>query len=281
MLNNALRIALLIDGDNAQPALIEPILEKLTEYGTCVIRRVYGDLTAQNMSSSWRMLEQKHGIQLVHQSSYVAGKNSTDMALTIAAMDILHSGKVSAFCIVSSDSDFTPLVVRLKDEGVTVIGVGKATTPQVFMNACSFFIATDTLRTSLQPVTSTQAKLPSLITTIPQPKPTVAPINIPKPKKVLVTASQPKPNATQSPLKAIPDARFLLQQAYEISTHQDGWVLLSALGDSLRKIDNKFKSKTYGQKGLTQLVSQHHDLFEIRKKGNGVAQRMHVKLKKK
>src|SRR5436309_121751 len=132
---NDLRIALLIDGDNAQPSLMPLILEALEPYGRCVIQRVYGDWTAGNMTG-WRKIEHTHAVQLVQQSRYATGKNATDIAVAIAAMDILHSGKVDAFCLVSSDSDFTQLVIRLKDEGATVIGAGKATTSPSFVNAC-------------------------------------------------------------------------------------------------------------------------------------------------
>lgn len=291
-----LRIALLIDGDNAQPSLIEPILKMLDNSGTCVIRRVYGDWTAQNMSSGWRTLEQKHGIQLVHQSSYVAGKNSTDIALTIAAMDILYSGKVNAFCIVSSDSDFTSLAVRLKDEGVSVIAAGKSSTPQAFVTACSFFIVTDKLNPAPKVVETTQ---PSA--TLSGSKPTSALLLVPKKtvtpviqskasatpasilpvisKKVVAATSQPK--TTAIPSNSFPDARPLLQKAYEKSPKTDEWVFLGALGNSLREINTKFKSQTYGQKGLSQLVLQCRDLFEIRIKGKGGSQQLYVKLKKK
>jgi uncharacterized protein (TIGR00288 family) len=244
MPETGLRIALLIDGDNAQPSLIPPILEALGHYGRCVIRRVYGDWTASNMSG-WRKVEEAHAIQLVQQSRYTTGKNATDIAITIAAMEILHSGKVDAFCIVSSDSDFTPLVVRLKDEGATVIAVGKPTTPQSFVNACSVFIATDTLNNAQKP--STKAALA---------------------KKNTGSPATP------------PDARPLLQKAYEMTHKTDEWVYLSELGQSLRKIDPKFKTKTYGQKALSHLVAQYLDVFEVRtEKGKGKTSRMYVKLK--
>jgi len=240
-----LRIALLIDGDNAQPSLISPILETLGHYGRCVIRRVYGDWTAGNMSG-WRKVEEAHAIQLVQQSRYTTGKNATDIAITIAAMEILHSGKVDAFCIVSSDSDFTPLVVRLKDEGATVIAVGRPTTPQSFVNACSVFISTDTLNNGQKP----QAK------------------------------AAPEKKKADSP-GTPPDARPLLQKAYKLTNATNEWVYLGELGQSLRKIDPKFKSKTYGQKGLSQLVAQYLDVFEVHtEKGAGKTARMYVKLKK-
>jgi uncharacterized protein (TIGR00288 family) len=245
--SNNLRIALLIDGDNAQPSLIQPILEAVSAYGRCVIQRVYGDWTASNMTG-WRKVEQTRAIQLIQQSRYASGKNATDIAITIAAMDILHSGKVDAFCIVSSDSDFTPLVVRLKDEGAIVIGIGKESTPLSFVNACSAFISTDSL--------SGAPELPE--TSAPKAKTRPA-----------------------APPSQRPDPRPLLQQAYGISAKQEEWVFLGELGQSLRQINPKFKPKTYGQNGLAKLVSQCQDVFDIRlEKGKGKTSQMYVRLKK-
>ncbi len=247
MIPKDLRIALLIDGDNAQPSLIPPILEALSRYGRCVIQRVYGDWTASNMTG-WPKIEQSHAIQLVQQSRYVAGKNATDFAITIAAMDILHSGKVNAFCIVSSDSDFTPLVVRLKDEGAIVIGIGKGSTPSSFVHACSLFISTDSL--------SGAPKLPE----------TSAPKNKTRPA---------------APPSQRPDPRPLLQQAYEISAKQEEWVFLGELGQSLHQINPKFKPGTYGQNGLAKLVSTCQDIFDIRlEKGKGKTSQMYIRLRK-
>src|SRR5579885_3035122 len=110
------KIAVLIDGDNAAPASIEKVLEKIRELGTLIIRRAYGDWTAPNMSG-WKNVERTCSVQLVQQSRYISGKNATDMAIVIDAMDILYSGTVDTFCLVSSDSDFTPLAIRLRDEG--------------------------------------------------------------------------------------------------------------------------------------------------------------------
>lgn len=241
-----LHIALLIDGDNAQPALIPLILETISHYGRCVIQRVYGDWTASNMTG-WRKVEQAYAIQLVQQSRYTAGKNATDIAITIAAMDILHSGKVDTFCIVSSDSDFTPLVVRLKDEGVIVIGIGKETTPPSFVHACSIFLSTASLS------------------------------EVPR----LAEAPNPAKGNGAPPSSQRPDPRPMLQQAYELSGKQEDWVFLGELGQSLRRINPKFKAKTYGQNSLAKLVSQCQDRFEIRlEKGKGKTSQMYIRLKK-
>jgi hypothetical protein len=243
---NDLRIALLIDGDNAQPSLMPLILEALKPYGRCVIQRVYGDWTAGKMTG-WRKIEQTHAVQLVQQSRYATGKNATDIAVAIAAMDILHSGKVDAFCLVSSDSDFTPLVIRLKDEGAKDGGVGKTNTPPSFVNACSVFIATDSLTTT--------------------------------PDQAVALALPTSKSASGRP-SATPDPRSILKQAYAMASKEGDWVFLGILGQSLRKINPKFKTKTYGQKGLAQLILQCGDCFETRvEQGKGKTSQMYVKLK--
>jgi len=243
MADKKYQIALLIDGDNAQPSIIPPLLEALKAYGQLWIRRVYGDWTTSNLSS-WHDIEMTYAIQMVQQSRYVNGKNATDIGLVIAAIDILYAGNVDAFCLVSSDSDFTPLAVRLREAGKLVIGVGKATTPPVFVNACTVFLFTE-----------------NFVAKVPEPAPSKQPA--------------PKPPAATKP-----DARSLLKQAYEQTAKNEGWVFLGALGQSIRKIKPTFKPKTYGQKGLSQLVSQYTALFEIRiEKGKGKSTQMYLRLK--
>lgn len=263
-----LRIALLIDGDNAQPSLTQLILEALERYGQCVIRRVYGDWTAANMSG-WHKIGETHAIQLVQQSRYTAGKNANDIAITIAAMEIMQSGKVNAFCIVSSDSDFTPLVMRLKDEGVTVIVVGKPTTPPSLVNASSVFISTDTLNGS---AAEQSAKA------VVSPKP---PKSVNRTSAVKTAKSAKTTPAAAKPAKT-PNARPLLKKAYEMANKPDEWMFLAELGQNLRQIDLQFKPQTYGQSTLSQLVAQYQDIFEVRiEKGAENTSQTYVRLKKK
>ena len=139
MIESQRKIAVLIDSDNTPPSSIEKVLKKISKLGVLLIRRAYGDWAASNMGN-WKDIERTCSVQLIQQSRYVAGKNATDMALLIDAMDILHLGKVDTFCLVSSDSDFTPLAIRLRDEGCQVIGVGNKQTNKVFINACTQFI---------------------------------------------------------------------------------------------------------------------------------------------
>ena len=131
-------IAMLIDGDNAQAPLIDDILAEAAKYGDARIRRIYGDWTSQTMSS-WKGSLNAHAIQPVQQFAYTKGKNSTDIALVIEAMDLLHGGTVGGFCIVSSDSDYTKLATRIREQGLFVMGIGKKNTPESFIKACDIF----------------------------------------------------------------------------------------------------------------------------------------------
>ena len=139
-------LALLVDGDNAQPSLIEPILAESVKYGTTAVRRIYGDWTTPNMSG-WKDALQGHAFQPQQQFRYTTGKNATDSALIIDAMDLLHSGRIDGFCIVSSDSDFTRLATRIREHGLFVMGIGEPKTPKAFVNACDVFVLTTNLAT--------------------------------------------------------------------------------------------------------------------------------------
>lgn len=156
------RLAVLIDADNAQASLLPELLAEVARYGTASVRRAYGDWTTQNMSG-WKSQLQKHAVQPIQQFAYTTGKNATDSALIIDAMDLLHSGGFDGFCLISSDSDFTRLATRIREAGVAVYGFGEAKTPEAFVAACDRFIYTEILRP--QPATqpaSTQKASPKL-----------------------------------------------------------------------------------------------------------------------
>jgi len=161
------RIALLIDGDNAQPSLIEAIFKEVGKYGEIAIKRIYGDWTSSNMSN-WKKVLQQWSIQPIQQFRLTASKNSTDCALVIDAMDILYMEKINGFCIVSNDSDYTRLATRSREKGLFVIGVGKPNTPSVFMNACHLFLTTEQILPSLESTPDPEKKPPPLLKT---PKP--------------------------------------------------------------------------------------------------------------
>jgi uncharacterized LabA/DUF88 family protein len=139
------RLAVLIDADNAQAAIAHELLTEISRYGTASVKRAYGDWTTPNLKS-WKEHLHKLAIQPIQQFSYTTGKNATDSSLIIDAMDLLHSGRVDGFCLVSSDSDFTRLATRLRESGVVVYGFGEAKTPEPFVSACDKFIYTEILR---------------------------------------------------------------------------------------------------------------------------------------
>jgi uncharacterized protein (TIGR00288 family) len=260
MLEPQRKIAVLIDGDNAAPSSIEKILKKISKLGVLLIRRAYGDWSASNMGG-WKDIERICSIQLIQQSRYVAGKNATDMAILIDAMDILYSGKVDTFCLVSSDSDFTPLAIRLRDEGCQVIGVGNKKTNDVFINACTQFITTDDLPVNLE-------KKP--VAELPKPAPAPLAKKVTKPAKAKIIKVT---NALKAPKR--PNPVSLLKKAYHDAPQEDGWVLLGLLGHSLHQLDAEFKPNKYGHNTLGKLVRAYPDLFEVK----GASAKVYVKLK--
>lgn len=139
------RLAVLIDADNAQASLCNELFAEISKYGVANVKRAYGDWTTTNLKS-WKDVLHQHAIQPVQQFSYTQGKNSTDSALIIDAMDLLHTGNLDGFCLVSSDSDFTKLANRLRESGLTVYGFGEEKTPSAFISSCNVFIKTDNLR---------------------------------------------------------------------------------------------------------------------------------------
>ena len=146
--HNPDNLAVLIDGDNAQAAVISELLAEVARYGTATVKRAYGNWTTNNLSG-WKDVLHVHAIQPVQQFDYTKGKNATDSALIIDAMDLLHGGKVDGFCLVSSDSDFTRLATRIREEGLSVYGFGEQKTPKPFVAACDKFIFTEILRSTL------------------------------------------------------------------------------------------------------------------------------------
>jgi uncharacterized LabA/DUF88 family protein len=153
-------LAVLIDADNAQASPIHELLEEVSRYGTASVKRAYGDWSTPQLKK-WKDELHTHAIKPVQQFSYTKGKNATDSALIIDAMDLLHTGDLNGFCLVSSDSDFTPLAARIRESGLKVYGFGERKTPQPFVAACDKFIYTDILNPQETKSTKGQAKLPS------------------------------------------------------------------------------------------------------------------------
>lgn len=150
-------IAILIDGDNAQPSSLGQMLAETVKYGTVTVRRIYGDWTSPQMSM-WKNALQSHAIQPVQQFRYTVGKNATDSALIIDAMDLLHGGNLSGFCIVSSDSDYTRLATRIREAGLFVMGIGERKTPEALVKACEVFVYLENLLSPTSQKEGTQKK---------------------------------------------------------------------------------------------------------------------------
>lgn len=221
------RIAILIDGDNAQASLIEQIVVESSRYGNATIRRIYGDWTSSSMKS-WKDTLNSYAFQPFQQFSYSVGKNSTDSAMIIDAMDILHDNQTDGFCLVSSDSDYTRLATRLRESGKLVVGIGKNSTPRAFVSACDVFIYTENLEMRER-------------------------------QKRQAAARQKMSKEEQSLIDNIEDA---IEMA---GTDDDGWARLSEVGTALRRIDPGFDPRTYGAKQLAPLIRARKTHFDIKK----------------
>lgn len=234
-----LRLAVLIDADNAQAAVIESLLAEIARFGEATVKRIYGDFTAST-SASWKKVLQKYAIKPVQQFAYTTGKNATDSALIIDAMDLLYTRKFDGFCLITSDSDFTGLAMRLREEGLMVLGFGEKKTPDAFRNACHKFVFTEILRSS---------QVSESVELSPEVR---------NKKKSAKTKAAPK--AAEQKLQ-FPE-EFVLT-ALEQSIDDTGWASLGVFGSYLTKLQPDFDSRLYGYKKLSDLVKAKKALFEV------------------
>lgn len=243
------KLAVLIDADNIPYANVKEMLEEISKNGTPTIKRIYADWTKPTVSG-WKNVLLENAITPIQQYSYTTGKNSTDSALIIDAMDILYSGRVNGFCIVSSDSDFTRLATRLREAGMTVIGFGQKKTPQAFISACDKFIYIEILKA---------ANLESIVT--------------PRTKE--------KPKSKEEPLSKV-DAETirLITESVNDLTDESGWASLGNLGNYILKKKTDFDPRNYGFPKLLPLI-KHLDKFEIDVRDTGVNNIKHIYLKTK
>jgi hypothetical protein len=231
------KMAVLIDGDNAQASLLNKMLAEIAKHGSVTIRRIYGDWTTSNMHS-WKDALHLHAVQPIQQFRYTVGKNATDSALIIDAMDIMHRRLVEGFCIVSSDSDYTRLATRIREEGFFVMGIGQKKTPKSFVNACDLFIYTE----NLSPRRENKPR--------------------PEPSSDKGRTSSKKVEAQQQ--YAGSDPMPLLREAYEMVVQENGWANLGPMGKALLQLDPGFDPRSYGQRQLSSLIKSLPD-FEIRR----------------
>jgi uncharacterized LabA/DUF88 family protein len=237
---NTARLAVLIDADNAQPSITEGLLAEVAKYGTAHVKRAYGDWTAPNLRG-WKDQLLAQSIQPIQQFAYTTGKNATDAAMVIDAMDLLYSGRFDGFCIVSSDSDFTRLAARLRESGMTVYGFGERKTPKPFVAACDKFIYVENLRFTdeVQDAGSDAGIKPA--------------------RRKAATAAQLKSDAALV---------SLLRNAVEAASDDDGWAQLSAVGNILTNQRPDFDSRTYGYGKLSDLIKAT-TLFDIERHSPG------------
>jgi uncharacterized LabA/DUF88 family protein len=219
------RFPVLIDADNTSPRIVAGLFEEIAKFGEASVRRIYGDFSSPRLRS-WTEVLQQYAIDPYQQFAYTSGKNASDIALVIDAMDLLHSRRFDGFCLVSSDSDFTRLASRLREEGADVYGFGAQKTPESFRQACRRFVYTE----NLLPQTSASAP----------------------------DQGGRSPRALESPSAAVP----LLTKAIEQMETDDGWVDLGAVGRRLSTIASDFDPRTYGYGKLSDLV-RNTGAFEI------------------
>jgi len=239
------RLAVLIDADNVSAKVADGLFAEIAKFGDASVRRIYGDFSGQR-SKEWASVLARHAIVPQQQFAYTTGKNASDITLVIDAMDLLHSGRFDGFCLVSSDSDFTRLASRIREQGLDVYGFGEQKTPEAFRQACHRFIFTENL-------------LPGAIAAAQDSQ---APSAVPAGGRVL---------------EPLANAEALLRQVVSEMEGDDGWVALGGLGSRLNAVQPDFDSRTYGFAKLSGLVEKS-GIFDIeRSEGRGII----VKLKPK
>ncbi len=223
-MENTDKLAVLIDADNAQPSIVDGLLVEIANYGTASVKRIYGDWTGPGLKG-WKEVLLHHSIQPIQQFAYTKGKNATDSAMIIDAMDLLYTGNFSGFCIVTSDSDFTRLASRIRESGLLVYGFGEQKTPSAFVSACDKFIYTEVLR---------------------------------------VKTDESEAIAKKSSNELKQDAKLvnLLRNAVEVSSDDSGWAHLAPVGSNIAKQSPEFDPRNYGYVKLGELVSATK-LFDI------------------
>jgi uncharacterized LabA/DUF88 family protein len=238
------KLAVLIDADNAQPSVAEPLLAEIAKYGTANVKRAYGDWTGPHLKG-WKEVLLVQSIQPIQQFRYTVGKNATDAAMIIDAMDLLYTNAFDGFCIVSSDSDFTKLASRIRESGLVVYGFGEKKTPEPFVSACDKFIYTEVLRSKEDETQSIRRK-------------------------------------SSKELKQDTKLVNLLRNAVEASSDDSGWAHLATVGSNVANQSPDFDPRNYGYKKLGEMVKATK-LFEIeeRQTSDGQSKAIYLTNKRK
>jgi hypothetical protein len=235
-----LKLAVLIDADNVPYSNVKGMMEEITKYGTPTTKRIYADWTKPN-SNGWKSVLLEHAITPIQQYSYTVGKNSSDSAMIIDAMDLLYSDKVDGFCIVSSDSDFTRLAIRLRESGMKVIGIGEKKTPNSFIVACDRFIYIEVLDGAIK------KKKPKIAVSTP------------------TTDSKDTKKVVEKEVSIKVDNKTieLIEDTIDAIGDDDGWAFLGDVGNLIVKKKPEFDPRSYGFNKLTPMLKSLTDILEI------------------
>ncbi|KGQ35365.1 hypothetical protein JP34_03880 [Gallibacterium anatis] len=252
------KLAVLIDADNASAKDIKAILEEVTKFGEVTVKRIYGNFVADN--GRWKQVINELAIKPMQQFAFTTGKNATDGFMIIDAMDLLYANCVNGFCIVSSDSDFTALAIRLKEQGTVVYGFGKKQTPVAFRNACSQFIYVENLvSTETENETNSQAIVPEKIKDL--------------------NKNQLENHNKTSPISEPKLPIDIIKKVFE--NFDDEWVAISAFGSTWKRLQVDIDPRTYGCSKFTTLVKKYSNIFDYKmeKGSDNTTEHMYVKLK--
>jgi uncharacterized LabA/DUF88 family protein len=254
-----LKLAVLIDADNIPSSNVKEMMEEIAKYGTPTFKRIYADWTKPHIIG-WKNVLLENAITPIQAYSYTTGKNSSDSAMIIDAMDILYTGKVDGFCIVSSDSDFTRIATRLREAGMKVFGIGERKTPTPFISACDKFIYLEILKKPMvsKPVEQTKTQSKS------------------KPRANVVKNTIPLPTPTIETVSVVDDALIkLISDSINDLADEGGWAFLGNLGNLLLKKQPNFDARNYGFPKLAHLIKKI-DRFEIDERNTGKNNITHV-----
>jgi hypothetical protein len=239
-----LKLAVLIDADNVPYSNVKGMMEEIAKFGTPTTKRIYADWTKPN-AAGWKSVLLEHAITPIQQYSYTVGKNSSDSAMIIDAMDLLYSDKLDGFCIVSSDSDFTRLAIRLRESGMKVIGIGEKKTPNSFIVACDRFVYIEVLDGAIKKKTTKRA---TTVSATGVRKTTPKPIEKPIAKALSTIDNQ---------------TIMLIEDTLEAIGDDDGWAFLADVGNLISKKKPEFDPRNYGFTKLTPMLKSMTDVLEI------------------
>ncbi len=239
-----LKVAVLIDADNVPYSNVKGMMEEIAKYGTPTTKRIYADWTKPN-ANGWKSVLLEHAITPIQQYSYTVGKNSSDSAMIIDAMDLLYSDKVDGFCIVSSDSDFTRLAIRLRESGMKVIGIGEKKTPNSFIVACDRFVYIEVLEGAIKKTR------------------TIMNGRSKSPKSTALSSGSKKQAEKETPSKIDNQTIELIEDTLEAIGDEDGWAFLGDVGNLIVKKKPEFDPRNYGFSKLTPMLKSLTDILEI------------------